>query len=37
MPDYICEFACGQIEDGEYKFPEGVLIVSNGFVSFREA
>lgn len=37
MPEYIWELACGHLEDGEYRFPEGLLIVINGFVSFREA
>ena len=34
MPDYIWEIVCRHLDDGEYKFPEGVLIVRNGYVSW---
>lgn len=36
MPEYIWEIACGQLEDGEYRFTEGVLTVRNGFVSWKD-
>ena len=32
MPEYIWEMVCGQMEDGVYRFPEGILTIRNGFV-----
>lgn len=36
MPDYIWEWAChSELADGEYVFPEGTVIVKNGFLGWE--
>jgi len=38
MPQYIWDWVChSQLSDGEYSFPEGTVIVRNGFVGWRDA
>lgn len=32
MPEYVWNFVCGEVEDGDYVFPEGVLRIRNGYV-----
>lgn len=34
MPEYIWEFVCGCLADGRYTFPEGTVVVKNGFVGW---
>lgn len=36
MPDYVWEWLChSELEDGEYRFPEGVVVVKNGYASWH--
>lgn len=37
MPEYVWQFVCGIVADGEYRFPEGTVTVSNGWVSWEPA
>lgn len=35
MPEYVWDFICGECEDGKYMFPDGLLIVKNGYPSWK--
>lgn len=35
MPDYVWEFIChSELDDGEYPFPEGTVVVKNGYAGW---
>lgn len=36
MPEYIWEYVChNELRDGTYEFPEGKVIVRNGYVDWK--
>ena len=36
MPEYIWDWVChNELDDGEYKFKEGIVIVKNGYVNWK--
>lgn len=38
MPEYIWESICqSELTDGRYSFPEGTVVVNNGFVGWEPA
>ena len=37
MPEYIWDWIChNELDDGEYKFKEGTVIVLNGYANWKE-
>lgn len=36
MPDYVWDFIChSELEDGRYSFPDGDVVVINGFAKWE--
>lgn len=37
MPEYVWEWACrSELADGRYEFPEGTVVVKNGFMGWED-
>lgn len=36
MPEYIWELVCSsELQDGRYSFPEGTVVINNGFMGWE--